>query len=259
MALILIGALIIGLTVGLLGSGGSVVAVPVLVYLVGHHAKQAITESMAIVGLISIFIAIPYARSKQIDWRSVWYFGIPGMIGMFIGAWLGGLVAETTQLVVLGVVLLSAAYVVLRNPRRKSDVDDNLVELNGAHSSIGKMAVEGLFVGIVTGFVGVGGGFLIVPALVGLGKLPMRLAIGSSLVIIALNAAIGFAKYQQYLMAHDMAVDVQTVIVFVSVGVVGSFIGRYFNTRMDQRLLKRVFAVFLVLLGGFVVLKEMLP
>ena len=89
MGLVLIGAIVIGLTLGMLGSGGSAITVPVLLYLVGHGAKESIAESMAIVGLISVAAAIPYAKARQIDWRSVWFFGIPGMIGTFVGAWLG--------------------------------------------------------------------------------------------------------------------------------------------------------------------------
>ena len=98
MGIELIGALVIGLTLGLLGSGGSAITVPVLVYLVGHGAKQSIAESMAIVGMISVAVAIPYAKSKLVDWRNVWYFGIPGMLGTLIGAWLGGIAADAMQL-----------------------------------------------------------------------------------------------------------------------------------------------------------------
>ena len=86
MGWVLLGALVIGVTLGMLGSGGSAITVPVLVYLVGHGTKESIAESMAIVGLISVAAAIPYARAKQIDWRSVWWFGIPGMLGTFVGA-----------------------------------------------------------------------------------------------------------------------------------------------------------------------------
>lgn len=253
MVYILIGALIIGLTLGLLGSGGSAITVPVLVYLVGHAAKQSIAESMAIVGLISVAAAIPYARSKQIDWRSVWYFGIPGMLGTFVGAWLGGISASAIQLVVFGGVLISAAYVMLRRPKDENRDDETLA---GYRSPIWKIAIEGTVVGIITGFVGVGGGFLIVPALVVFGRLPMRLAIGTSLVIIALKSAIGFAKYQQYLVAHDMSVDAQTVLIFVLIGVVGSLIGKSINARLNQRVLKQAFAVFLILIGGFVIIRE---
>jgi hypothetical protein len=250
MVLILIGALIIGLTLGALGSGGSAITVPVLIYLVGHGTKQSISESMAIVGLISVAAAIPYARSNQVDWRSVWYFGFPGMFGTFIGAWLGGIASEAVQLVVFGGVLIAAAYAMLRQPQL-GDTDDDTTRL-----PVWKIAIEGMVVGILTGFVGVGGGFLIVPALVVLGKLPMRLAIGTSLVIIAVKATVGFVKYEHYLLAHDMSVDVRAIAIFVLIGIVGSLIGKSINARLDQGVLKRVFASFLILLGGFVIVHE---
>lgn len=255
MIIMLTGALIIGLTLGLLGSGGSAITVPVLVYLVGHGTKQSIAESMAIVGLISVAAAIPYAFSKQIDWRSVLYFGIPGMLGTLAGAWLGGLATAALQLIVFGGVLIAAAYVMFRNPQPDENEDEERPE-ERERSPIWKIAIEGAVVGIVTGFVGVGGGFLIVPALVVFGKLPMRLAIGTSLVIIAAKAAVGFAKYQQYLLAHDLSVDVRTILTFVLIGAVGSLIGKLVNARLNQGILKKVFAVFLIVLGGFVIVNE---
>lgn len=255
MLMIVIGALVIGLTLGMLGSGGSAITVPVLIYLVGHGAKESIAESMAIVGLISIAAAVPYAKSKLIDWRSVWYFGIPGMLGTLLGAWLGGMASEALQLLVFGVVLLVAAYSMFRKP--SMDGDKGGSESDSQHRSpILKIGLEGSVVGVVTGFVGVGGGFLIVPALVVLAKLPMRLAIGTSLIIIAMKAGIGFAKYEQYLLAHETSVNWQTILVFTLIGVVGSFAGGLINARMNQLVLKQVFAVFLVLLGGFVILHE---
>jgi len=256
MIIVLSGALIIGLTLGLLGSGGSAITVPVLVYLVGHATRQSIAESMAIVGPISIAAAVPYAKARQIDWRSVWYFGLPGMLGTYIGAWLGGLATGAIQLVVFGGVLLVAAWVMLRKPRPGAASDDEQPQRSEDRAAIWKIALEGTLVGIITGFVGVGGGFLIVPALVVFGRLPMRLAIGTSLVIIALKAAIGFLKYQQLLVADDMSVDGQTILVFVLMGVVGGLIGKAVNARMNQRVLRNVFAVFLILLGGFVIVHE---
>lgn len=251
MGIELLGALLIGLTLGLLGSGGSAITVPVLVYFVGHGAKQSIAESMAIVGLISLAAAVPYAKSKLVDWRNVWYFGIPGMLGTLIGAWLGGIAADAMQLAVFGGVLIAAAYVMLRKSTTGSEPSAEL-----HRSPIWRVAAEGTVVGIVTGFVGVGGGFLVVPALVVLGRLPMRLAIGTSLVIIALKAAIGFAKYQHYLAAHSLSVDIATISIFVCIGVAGSLLGRSLNAKLDQAMLKRVFAVFLILLGGFVMVQE---
>jgi uncharacterized protein len=263
---IIIGAAIIGLTLGLLGSGGSAITVPVLVYLVGHSTKQSMAESMAIVGIICAVAAIPYGRARLIDWHSVWYFGIPGMVGTFFGAWLGGLATDALQLAVFGVVLVVASISMLRKspPERSSDnpppnaaAPQSAVESPALHRSpIWKIRLEGTIVGIVTGFVGVGGGFLIVPALVIFGRLPMRRAIATSLVIIVLKSAIGFIKYEQYLLSHNTTVDVATITLFASIGIAGSLVGRLLNARMNQRLLKIVFAIFLIVLGGWLIVSE---
>ncbi|QDV16078.1 Sulfite exporter TauE/SafE [Gimesia panareensis] len=255
MAYILIGSLLIGLTLGLLGSGGSAITVPILVYLVGHGAKESIAESMAIVGMISIAAAIPYASSKLIDWRSVIFFGLPGMLGTLMGASLGGLATEALQLVVFGTVLLAAAFVMFRRARSAAGAHESL-ELPAHQAPIWKMACEGIGVGVLTGFVGVGGGFLIVPALVILGKLPMRNAIGTSLVIIVINATVGFAKYEHFLVSHQMSVNWHTILVFTLIGIAGSVAGHKLNARLNQHVLKTVFAGFLVLLGGFVIVHE---
>lgn len=261
-----IGAAIIGLTLGLLGSGGSAITVPVLVYLVGHSTKQSMAESMAIVGMICAVAAVPYGRAKLIDWHSVWYFGIPGMFGTLIGAWLGALASDALQLVVFGIVLIAASISMLRKspaerlPTTSLARDSTNQKDAGAEpvhrSPIWKIALEGTIVGIVTGFVGVGGGFLIVPALVIFGNLPMRKAIATSLVIIAAKSLIGFIKYEQYLLSNNTSVDLTTIAVFTSIGVAGSLVGRQINARMNQRLLKVIFAIFLILLGGWVIVRE---
>jgi len=118
------------------------------------------------------------------------------------------------------------------------------------------IVLEGLVVGAITGFVGVGGGFLIVPALLIFGKLPMRLAIGTSLVIISMKSAIGFAKYQHYLGEHGLSVDWPTIGLFIAIGLGGCFVGQRLNAKLNQRVLKQVFAVFLILIGSFVIMKE---
>lgn len=253
MVVVIAGALIIGVTLGLLGAGGSAITVPVLVYLVGHTTKQSIAESMAIVGLISMAAAVPYARSKQIDWRSVWYFGVPGMCGAFAGAWLGAMAPAALQLVAFGGILVASAFAMLR-PQLASRTD--AASVTPHKPPFWKIGFEGTAVGVVTGFVGVGGGFLIVPALVILGRVPMRLAIGASLVIIALKSAVGFAKYQQHLQSQGVSIDLQTVVIFVLVGAIGSLLGKFINGQLNQGALKRAFAVFLILLGGLVMVRE---
>jgi len=261
MITIIFGALLVGVTMGLLGSGGSTVTVPILVYLVGHDAKISITESMAIVGAISVAGAIPFARAKQVHWRSVFLFGIPAMAGTFLGAYLGGLATNTMQLIVFGFVLLAAATLMIKKAFGKSSLaaDQNSPEYSHkASTSIGNLmiVIEGVTVGALTGFVGVGGGFLIVPALLILAKLPMRMAIGTSLVIIIFKCIVGFAKYQSYLINHDLSVDWQTIGIFSAIGVIGCLIGQQVNAKLNQRALKQAFAVFLVLIGSFVIIRE---
>lgn len=254
MLMVFVGALVIGLTMGMLGSGGSAITVPILIYLVGHGAKESIAESMAIVGLISIAAAIPYGKARLIHWRSVWFFGIPGMFGTFAGAWLGGRSTDALQLVVFGSVLLLAAYTMLRPTNTVSDASDRSTKMD--HLPIWKIGSEGVLVGIVTGFVGVGGGFLIVPALVLLANLPMRLAIGTSLVIISIKSAVGFAQYEQYLLSQNLSVDLRTIAFFVLLGVIGSLAGRAVNARLNQHALRRAFAALLILLGSFLIFRE---
>lgn len=260
MTTIFIGAAIVGLILGLLGSGGSAVLVPILVYLIGHEAKTSIAESMAIVTVISAIGAIPFARSKCVDWQSVFLFGLPAMVGTFIGAWLGGMASDAAQLIVFGAVLFLAAVFMIKNAfgkEIKPEGDCAPCEPIKLNLNKGWMIVsEGIIVGVLTGFVGVGGGFLIVPALLILGKLPMRTAIGTSLMIIAMKSAVGFVKYQQILVEKKLSVDWATIGIFIAIGLVGFAAGKRLNTRLDQRALKQVFAIFLILLGTFVIFRE---
>ena len=266
----LVGASLIGLTLGLIGSGGSAITVPVLVYLVGHGGKVSIAESMAIVGIISLVAAVPYGRKHQIDWHSVVYFGVPGMLGTYIGSWLGGLANELVQLMLFGFILLIAAASMLRRTQTVRETQSKQPTFHApsqsteteAASSIAEsnptalILLEGMVVGLITGFVGVGGGFLIVPALVILGKLPMRLAIGTSLVIIAAKSAIGFWKYQHDLIQLNLSVDPNTIAIFASIGILGSLVGRLINAQLNQAKLQTLFAIFLIAIGSFVIAKE---
>ena len=233
--------------------------VPILIYIVGHHAKVSIAESMAIICVISTVGAIPFARAKSVDWTSVVYFGLPAMAGTYLGAWLGGLSTDAIQLTVFGSVLLLAATFMIKKAFGKQNETDE-AESTGKRKSgalaISMVILEGTVVGALTGFVGVGGGFLIVPALLILGKLPMRTAIGTSMVIIAMKSAIGFLKYQQVLGELNLAVDWATIGIFVAIGIGGCLVGQQLNSRLNQRALKQVFAVFLVLLGSFVIIRE---
>lgn len=256
MILEFVGALSIGLTLGLLGSGGSTLTVPILLYVVGHDAKQSIAESMAIVGTIAAVSAIPYGRAEEIRWRFVGYFGIPGMLGALGGSWLGGYAPAKIQLIVFGAVLIVAAAFMFRG-RNPESVKPGEGERPSEGRAAGARVIPfGVAVGALTGFVGVGGGFLIVPSLMLLGGISIRYAIGTSLVIIALNASVGLAKYQHYLTGLDASIDWSTVFVFALIGCVGGYLGRLLNIRLNTRALEQAFAVFLLVLGGLIMLKE---
>jgi uncharacterized membrane protein YfcA len=237
-----LGALLVGLVLGLLGSGGSILTVPVLVYLVGVPNKLAIAESLGIVTLISLVGAIPFAYRQKVDWRSVVLFGVPGMAGAYLGAYLSKFMPGALQLAIFAGVMLLAAYMMLRRPAPSKD-DEHTAR------AYWKVMLDGLVVGVLTGIVGVGGGFLIVPALVLLGGLPMHLAIGTSLCIIALKSISGFIKYIDVMNAAGFSIHWDLVFLFGAIGIVGSFIGGKIGAYVPQDRLKKGFAVFLVLMG----------
>ena len=245
----LLGAVAIGLVLGLLGSGGSILTVPVLVYLAGQPDKVAIAESLAIVGAIAAVGAVPYARQKLVDWHSVVYFGVPGIVGTYGGAALSAFVPGAVQLALFAVVMLLAAGLMLRG-RKEPEAGAR------ERQPLWLIAAEGLAVGVLTGLVGVGGGFLIVPALVLLGGLSMRLAVGTSLLIIAAKSAAGFWKYTDVLAQAGQHVDWGLIGLFAAIGIAGSFVGNALSHRVPQAGLRRGFAVFLVVMGAFILVQE---
>lgn len=241
-----IGAALIGLSLGLLGSGGSILTVPVLVYLVGEPEKLAIAESLAIVGGISLVGAIPYALKRQIDWRSVLWFGGPGVVGTYLGAALSVYLSGVVQLLLFAVVMLLAAVMMFRPSGAPP-------EGQSSHQrSPLKIGAEGLGVGVLTGLVGVGGGFLIIPALVLLGGLPMGLAVGTSLLIIAAKSVAGFSKYVHVLAEQNLSMNWTLIAIFTAIGIVGSFLGARVGKNISNDSLKRGFAGFLVVMGVYV-------
>lgn len=239
-----LGAIAIGVSLGLLGSGGSIITVPVLVYLVGQPEKIAIAGSLGVVGAIALVGALQNVARGRIDWRSVAWFGLPGMAGTYAGAWMSTRVSGAMQLVVFAIVMLAAAAMMFRRAGYEPR--------SGGRRALAKVVGDGLAVGMLTGFVGVGGGFLILPALVLLGGLSMHVAIGTSLAIIALNAFTGFAKYLQLLSAQGLSLDWAVLGTFIVLGAAGSVAGSQFANRVPQATLRRIFAVFLLLMAAFI-------
>jgi len=251
-----LGALAIGLSLGLLGSGGSVLTVPVLVYLVGQEEKVAIAGSLAIVGSIALAGALPFLRRRMIDVRSLVWFGLPGIVGTWSGAWLAAFVSGQLQLLVFAVVMLLAAGFMLRPmavPAPALTAGGAGVPASDPARAEWKIVMDGLLVGVLTGFVGVGGGFLIVPALVLLGRLSMHRAIGTSLAIIALKSFAGFVKYLDVLHGSDLSLDVPVLVKFTIIGIAGSLLGNRLGSRLDHRRLKQGFGVFLIVMAGFII------
>ena len=240
MFLTLLGALAIGLSLGLLGSGGSILTVPVLHYLVGQPEKLAIGGSLLVVGLIATAAAVPYALSRQVDWRNVAWFGLPGMAGAWLGATLAHWVPGPVQLALFSLVMLIAAWRMLRGgvTQRPNHRPRRLAVIAG-----------GIGVGILSGLVGVGGGFLIVPALVVLAGVSMAGAVGTSLVVIALNSYTGFIKYLGVLQQQSLELDWRVLLTVASIGVLGSFAGHRLGRRLPQATLRRLFGVLLVAMG----------
>jgi uncharacterized membrane protein YfcA len=235
-------AFVIGLSLGLMGGGGSILTVPVLVYVLGFGAKQAIAMSLPVVGATSLVGALGHWRAGNVNLRTAFLFGVIAMTGSYAAARLAVFVPGAVQLSLLGVVMLAAAFSMLRGGRGVSGA-------NTASGSppLGKLAVVALAVGLLTGIVGIGGGFLIVPALVLLGGVPMKQAIGTSLLVIAMNSASGFAGYAG-------TVDVQWgfLAAFTSVAIAGIIVGTYLVRFVSAAALKRGFAFFLLAIAALI-------
>jgi uncharacterized membrane protein YfcA len=236
MGLAALGALAIGLSLGLLGSGGSILTVPVLVYLLGQPEQLAIASSLAMVG------ALPWAARRQVDGRSIVWFGLPGISGALAGSWLAQFLPGGLQLVICsGVMLLAATRMARAAPAQAS-----------ASASRQRLVGQGVAVGALTGSVGSSGGFLILPAVVLLGGLSMHRAIGTSLAIIALHAGSGFAQHAYTLAQAGQGLDWRVIRLFIAIGVSGSLTGQRLAGHLPQPTLRRAFALLLVMMGLYI-------
>jgi uncharacterized membrane protein YfcA len=246
-----IGAGAVGLALGLLGSGGSTLTVPILVYLLDQEEKTAIAGSLVVVGTIALSGGIGAARSRRVDWRHVALFGLPGMAGTATGAQLARYVPGSLQLTLFALVALVAATLLVRgSPVAAEDAE------RPQRPAI-RLAIDGIAVGLATGLVGVGGGFLIVPALIMVGGLPMHLATGTSLWIIAFNAFTGFFRYLPILSGLGLALDWSVLAPFMVVGSVASLVGHRLGRRLPQERLKRLFGWSLFALGLYVLARSL--
>lgn len=248
LAVVLVLALLVGVAVGLLGGGGSVMSVPLLAYVAGLDAKVAIATSLLLVAVTSAVGVVIHARAGRVRWRTGVVFGVAGMVGAYGGGRLAAFVPGTVLLLAFAAMMLLAGIAMLRGRRRLQPhrPDD-------APLPIPRIAVEGAVVGAATGLVGAGGGFLIVPALVLLGGLPMAAAVGTSLLVITLKSTAGLAGY-----LASTPVDWSLAVSVTAAAVVGVVVGSRLVGRVPEARLRRVFG-WTVLAVALVVVGEELP
>ncbi|MER6577839.1 sulfite exporter TauE/SafE family protein [Nonomuraea sp. NPDC050227] len=245
--LIVAASLLVGVSLGVLGGGGSILTVPILVYLAGQDTKEAIATSLFVVGVTSLAALVPHARARRIRWRTGLLFGAFSMAGAYGGGRLAEYVPGTALLVAFALMMLATAVAMLRRPRNPRK------RARPAHGDLPlpHIAAEGLVVGAVTGLVGSGGGFLVVPALALLGGLPMGVAVGTSLLVIAMKSFAGLAGH-----LAGVAIDWRLALIVTASAVIGSLAGGRLAGRIPQDALRTAFGWFVVVMGVFVLVQQ---
>ena len=256
-----ISALVIGISLGLIGGGGSILAVPVLAYLFLLDAKYATAYSLFVVGFSALVGGIKQHLKGFVDWRTAIVFGIPAMIGVtvvrkFVVPMLPDVLFTidefefTRRMAMFGLfaaLMIPAAFSMLK--KRKVDKDDENKEVKYNYPLI---LAEGLIVGGITGLIGAGGGFLIIPALVILANVKMKVAVGTSLVIIAFKSLLGFFLGD----ALTLEIDWMLLTTFTAASLVGIFIGSYLSNFIDGDKLKKGFGYFIFVMAVFIFYRE---
>lgn len=229
----------IGLSLGLMGGGGSLLTVPALVYLVGQTPQAAVTTSLAIVGANSLMGASFHRAQGTLNWKVALSFGGAGMIVSYLAAGLSTMMPEPMLLIAFAIVMLLVGSLMLARADRGSS------EFFLARP-LPVIIASGAGVGMMTGILGVGGGFLVVPALVMLVGLPMQMAVGTSLIIIAMNSLAGFLGH-----AGDGSFNITLTVIFTIAGLIGTFAGARLSKRLPAEKLQKVFALFVIALALF--------
>jgi len=256
MTMAVLGSIIIGISLGMFGSGGAILTIPILMYLLAMSADLAIASSLAIVAGISLGGSLANMAKGQVSYRHLLWFGVPGMVGTYAGAWLGTLVDTHLQLAVFVVLMVVAAGMMWRGGMSNKQTLSS--QQSRGMTAIAKLILDGTVVGAIAGFVGVGGGFLIVPALVLLAGLPIVVATSTSLLIIALNSITGFTKYYLVYSENGLSFDWGLIAVMVAGGIAGSYVGRHVGQRLPQPMMQKSFAVFLAGMSCLVLVKSVL-
>lgn len=238
-------AVFVGIALGLLGGGGSILTVPLLAYVAGMDAKQAIATSLLVVGVTSAVGAVSHARAGRVQWRTGLIFGAAGMAGAYGGGLLARFIPGTVLLIGFAVMMIATAVAMLRGRKSVHAAD-------GTHRMpIPKIIAEGLVVGLVTGLVGAGGGFLVVPALALLGGLSMPVAVGTSLVVIAMKSFAGLAGY-----LSSVQIDWPLALAVTGAAVAGALIGARLTAMVDPDALRKAFGWFVLGMSSVILGQE---
>jgi uncharacterized membrane protein YfcA len=256
-----VGALLIGVVLGLIGGGGSILTVPILVYLLAINPVTATAYSLFVVGVTSLVGAIRNIQKGLVEFRTAIVFTIPAFIAVYsTRKYLVPAIPETLftvndfivtkniAIMVFFALIMLLASITMIGGRKKQAVQ-------GAKPSFNYplIFVEGFIVGILTGIVGAGGGFLIIPALVLLAKLPMKRAVATSLLIIAVKSLIGFIGD-----IENMPIDWKFLLSFTTIAVIGIFLGMYLSNFIEGKKLKKGFGWFVLLMGIYILIEELL-
>jgi len=230
----------IGLSLGLLGGGGSILTVPALVYLVGQTPQVAVTTSLAIVGANSLMGAMFHGSKGKLDWKVALLFGSAGMLVAYLSAGISQHISPEILLIAFALLMLGIGVMLLLRRSKEEE------ETSYRSKPLMLVLVSGAGVGLLTGILGVGGGFLVVPALVMLLGLPIQVAVGTSLVVIAMNSMAGFMGH-----VSSGSFDWMVTLVFVAAGLVGTFSGMKLSSRLSSSKLHKAFAIFVIALAFF--------
>jgi hypothetical protein len=257
-------AILIGISLGLLGSGGSILTVPILVYLLHFNPVIATGYSLFIVGLTSMTGAVTYMRNKMIDYKTAFVYAVPSFISVYLVRrfllpvipqeiiHLGSRVItkEIFIMLVFAVLMISAAFSMIRKPAF-ADEDTDYLKAEFQYKII---LLQGLIVGAITGLVSVGGGFLIIPSLVLFARVPIKLAVGTSLVIIATNSFVGFIGE----LHNQPFIDYGFLLRFSLFSIGGIFMGSAMAKKISNARLKPIFGWFILFMGVYIVVHELL-
>lgn len=259
-----VASIFIGISLGLIGGGGSVLTVPVLVYLFGIDAELSTAYSLFIVGTTALVGGIRNATLGNVNYKTAVVFTIPAFIAVYAtraylvpaipdGIYIGDFVLEKDIAIMIffALVMLAASISMIRNNRK--DGEDGEVEAE-PQFNVPAIVAEGAVVGVLTGIVGAGGGFLIIPALVLFAKIPMKKAVGTSLLIIAAKSLIGFIGDVQ---RPDLYIDWMLLLSITAIAVVGIFIGIYLAKFIDGKKLKKGFGWFVLLMAVYIIVKQL--